>query len=188
MKNKDDNFFSQWETMVTKELEKFSDNFDAFVENLSEELENTIDFVAYHIDNYITPEIEEIVIEIFQPIEEIYEEWEESSGVDFINSLFFGRNSRDLSDFETRQDYEEDEDFQGYRNYGDDLLDNAFDLDFDFNPKVRPTSQLNPACIGCIHYHGRVYNGNLLVCAMHPHGWDSQDCPDWESEKTNLNW
>ncbi len=46
---------------------------------------------------------------------------------------------------------------------------------------VEPTSDLYPACKGCYHYHGHVYNGNLLVCGMHPYGWEDSNCPDWES-------
>ncbi|HHP7245609.1 MAG TPA: hypothetical protein ACFE0H_13075 [Elainellaceae cyanobacterium] len=46
---------------------------------------------------------------------------------------------------------------------------------------VEPSPTQNPACMGCKHYHGHIYNDNLLVCAMHPFGWDSGDCPDWES-------
>lgn len=38
------------------------------------------------------------------------------------------------------------------------------------------------ACMGCKHYHGQVYGGNLLICGMHPYGWDTEDCPDWEGE------
>lgn len=48
---------------------------------------------------------------------------------------------------------------------------------------VDPTPQQNPACIGCQHYHGQVYSGNLLVCAMHPYGWDDEQCPDWETDR-----
>lgn len=50
-----------------------------------------------------------------------------------------------------------------------------------FNPKVEPTSETHPACIGCRHYHGRIYSGNLLVCGIHPYGWEDRDCPDWEN-------
>lgn len=46
---------------------------------------------------------------------------------------------------------------------------------------VEPTSERNSACIGCCHYHGQVYGSNLFVCAMHPYGWETEDCPDWES-------
>ena len=45
---------------------------------------------------------------------------------------------------------------------------------------VAPTSVNHPACIGCRHYHGRAYGGNLLICAMHPYGWEDEHCPDWQ--------
>ncbi|MBV6623858.1 MAG: hypothetical protein KI793_13140 [Rivularia sp. (in: Bacteria)] len=47
---------------------------------------------------------------------------------------------------------------------------------------VEPTAEQNPACMGCRNYHGQVYNGNLLVCGMHPSGYEDQSCPDWEGE------
>ena len=34
-------------------------------------------------------------------------------------------------------------------------------------------------CSNCVHYHGRSYNGNHLVCGMHPYG--EEDCPDFEA-------
>lgn len=46
-----------------------------------------------------------------------------------------------------------------------------------------PTLEKNPACMGCRHYHGQAYGGNLFVCAMHPYGWDTENCPDWEAYK-----
>lgn len=63
--------------------------------------------------------------------------------------------------------------------YGDDLLD---DFDQPFPYQVHPSVERHPACIGCTHYHGQVYSGNLLVCGMHPYGWEDEQCPDWEQE------
>jgi hypothetical protein len=56
------------------------------------------------------------------------------------------------------------------------------DLNGHFPYPVEPTVEQNPACIGCRNYHGQVYNGNLLVCGMHPHGYEDESCPDWEGE------
>ncbi|MGF1492795.1 MAG: hypothetical protein ACFBSC_10140 [Microcoleaceae cyanobacterium] len=69
------------------------------------------------------------------------------------------------------------------------ILDVYLDLEFDladdeFEPFVTysPASRTkHPACRGCQHYHGQIYGGNLLVCAMHPHGVEGESCPDWES-------
>jgi hypothetical protein len=63
-----------------------------------------------------------------------------------------------------------------------ELEDIVADLDPGFPYEVEPTAEQNAACIGCNNYHGQVYGGNLLVCAMHPHGWDDESCPDWERE------
>ncbi|NET00054.1 MAG: hypothetical protein F6K62_00230 [Sphaerospermopsis sp. SIO1G2] len=62
-----------------------------------------------------------------------------------------------------------------------DMEDMVSDIDPGFPYSVEATKERNPACIGCNNYHGQVYGGNLLVCGMHPHGWDDENCPDWES-------
>lgn len=46
---------------------------------------------------------------------------------------------------------------------------------------LEPMLNEHPACVGCRHYHGQMYGGNVLVCAMHPYGWETETCPDWES-------
>ncbi|MDF5714897.1 MAG: hypothetical protein PUP93_13680 [Rhizonema sp. NSF051] len=56
------------------------------------------------------------------------------------------------------------------------------DMDLGLPYSVEATAEQNSACIGCRHYHGQVYSGNLLVCGMHPYGWESESCPDWEQE------
>jgi hypothetical protein len=76
--------------------------------------------------------------------------------------------------------------------YLDDLAEPIFEIYWEleevigteqpFPYPVEPTQQEHPACIGCCHYHGQVYNGNLLVCGMHPYGWEDESCPDWEQE------
>ncbi len=62
-----------------------------------------------------------------------------------------------------------------------DIEDVMSDLEQPFPHLVEPTEDLYPACKGCYHYHGQVYNGNVLVCGMHPYGWEDNNCPDWES-------
>lgn len=63
-----------------------------------------------------------------------------------------------------------------------ELEDVVADGDPGFPYSVEATPEENSACVGCRNYHGHVYGGNLLVCAMHPHGWDDENCPDWEQE------
>ena len=46
---------------------------------------------------------------------------------------------------------------------------------------VDPMMNNHPTCVGCRHYHGQMYGENMLVCGMHPYGWESEKCPDWQS-------
>lgn len=46
---------------------------------------------------------------------------------------------------------------------------------------VQPIIDEYPACIGCRHFHGQVYGGNRLICAMYPYGPASETCHDWQS-------
>lgn len=62
-----------------------------------------------------------------------------------------------------------------------ELEDVVTDVDPGFPYPVEATPEQNAACVGCRNYHGQVYGGNLLVCGMHPHGWDGESCPDWEN-------
>jgi hypothetical protein len=64
-----------------------------------------------------------------------------------------------------------------------DLPSSDFGFDSAFPYSVEATSEENPACIGCRHYHGQAYGGNLLVCGMHPSGWEELNCPDWQEEE-----
>jgi hypothetical protein len=57
-----------------------------------------------------------------------------------------------------------------------------FTWDIPLPTQPLPDPSTHPACIGCRNYNGTNYAGNLLVCAMHPHGCDSDVCGDWEGE------
>lgn len=73
--------------------------------------------------------------------------------------------------------------WQEWSTFWEDLSD--FDGDFGLNPHLPANANHQPACQGCQHYHGYVYNGQLLVCAMHPYGWETEQCPDWQGPNPN---
>ena len=64
----------------------------------------------------------------------------------------------------------------------DAALSEEWELSDDFTRVSyhTPSAHNHPACINCANYHGQAYNGNLLVCAMHPSGYEEDSCPDWE--------
>lgn len=49
------------------------------------------------------------------------------------------------------------------------------------NRTVDPVLQNHPTCMGCRNYFGQAHGGNMLVCAMHPFGPESDHCSDYES-------
>ncbi len=50
---------------------------------------------------------------------------------------------------------------------------------------INPILNHHAACVGCRHYHGQIYGDQMLVCGMHPYGWDADTCPDWQSSWTD---
>ncbi len=73
-----------------------------------------------------------------------------------------------------------DSDFQENNIFAEDLS-NFVESEFMAVSTYKPSAENHPACIGCSHYHGKAYNGNLLVCAMHPYGSQDNSCIDWEN-------
>jgi hypothetical protein len=75
-------------------------------------------------------------------------------------------------------------------NFFQQFLDPVFEFEMEvdevnsaaeiFINYVEPSAEKYPACVGCQNYHGYVYGGNVLVCGMHPYGWEDKECPDWE--------
>ena len=54
-----------------------------------------------------------------------------------------------------------------------------------FEESLKPRPVPLP-CRGCKHFHGVVYNGVLLNCAVHPKGCFGDKCPDWQTFKKSL--
>lgn len=116
----------------------------------------------------VTEAVDQCFQEIGQTIEAIAEQFE----IEIIAEIeYFVEEFWELAGEGETRDIGEGDSFQAL----------FFDTEPFFNPKVEATPETHPACIGCCHYHGRVYSGNLLVCAMHPYGWDDANCPDWET-------
>lgn len=118
----------------------------------------------------LTDAAESFADEVTETVEEFVVGLQEAIGleVDGFIQDFLDAISEDSNDFEVYI-WEDFEDFT-------DFADEEF-LGISSQPA---TAEHNPACIDCVNYHGKIYDGNLLVCAMHPYGWDDSNCPDWE--------
>ncbi|AFY45738.1 hypothetical protein [Nostoc sp. PCC 7107] len=55
------------------------------------------------------------------------------------------------------------------------LVDELDDNSDDFYEQITQPA----VCIGCANYHGQEYAEELLICAVHPYGWDGVSCPDF---------
>lgn len=124
----------------------------------------------------LTDAAESFADEVTETVEEFVVGLQEVIGleVDGFIQDFLDVISEDSSDFEVYI-WEDFEDFT-------DFADEEF-LGISSQPA---TTDNNPACIDCANYHGKIYDGNLLVCAMHPYGWDDSNCPDWEGTKKDV--
>jgi hypothetical protein len=147
-------------------MEDWQKTFLAVLETTAVEIE--------HFFQDVTEVIEDVAEEIGETIDNINEQLQDTVFVEidrYFNELF-----TPIIDFEFHLDSE-------------DIFFDAMAEDMDFlrNPKVNPTLAHHPACIGCHHYHGQVYGETLLVCGMHPYGWDGNKCPDWEKYQQRTN-
>ena len=137
------------------------------MEDWQKDFFDMLEAVTSEVENFFS-EVTEEVTELVEAIGEISEEISEQ-----VQSAFSG----DLSDFE---------------NYLNALVEPVLEIYIEFNSELEepyypagetgnPVENEHSACVGCSNYHGQVYGGNMFVCAMHPYGWDSENCPDWES-------
>lgn len=55
---------------------------------------------------------------------------------------------------------------------------------FEDEEDEEETSSVPSSCQGCTNYHGHYYGGKILICGIHPYGWDSDNCPDYQTNFT----
>jgi hypothetical protein len=127
---------------------------DDWSKNLGEMFDTMVaiaDDIADGVGDLVVTVVEDVENIVSQEVETLWEE---------IFLPLFDFDQEDFSNFNDRPPYQN------------------FDLGLTYHESA--TTEKNPACIGCVHYHGMVYNGNLLVCAMHPEGSQDNTCLDWE--------
>lgn len=152
-----------WQQDLIKILESAKNDFDKLfisvtvtVENATEDLTKEFETFTIELENNLNKEVDNFLQEFDEFIEELLQP--------LLEQLL-----------------EDDDDESSF--FEEDI--NPFSVDFDaetefYNPKIKPNAENHSACVGCSNYHGRIYNNNLLVCAIHPYGWEGENCPDWE--------
>lgn len=120
----------------------------------------------------IVGEIEQFVTEVTKDVEEAVDAW-----IDASEELLEQMEAAIAPDLEQR-----------INEFFDPLLEAYLGFEVTMGETVQPVVNTveplmndHPVCVGCRHYHGQSYNNVMLVCGMHPSGWDGEKCPDWES-------
>jgi hypothetical protein len=142
-----------WQQDLIKSLEAVTDGFDQFFQEVGKEMNKAADSLLE-----ITEDVAEGIERALEPFEEAVSptlEQLDEQLVDWFEPLW-----QAILGFET-------------------TLDRAAE---PFTHTVEPFINQHPVCMGCRHYHGQVYSGTMLVCAMHPYGIvdGSDQCPDKE--------
>jgi len=150
-----------WEKFLNNLLGDNKQEFDSFVEQLAQDWQKSTSQLEENLNNFAT-EIENVFTEELSQFVIEFDTLIEDFFRIIIDENFINQDDENGNN----------------SSYGD------FIVWFE-EQKIQPNSNTHPACIGCANYHGRVYNGNLLVCGMHPYGWDDENCPDWEAENKN---
>ncbi|NES95218.1 MAG: hypothetical protein F6K32_08285 [Desertifilum sp. SIO1I2] len=133
------------------------------MEDWQKDFENLFDSLTLGVEKFlidVTHDFTEFLDAIADASEEVFENLQDSMFVEFEQTL---------------RDFVEPI-LESYIDFDDNLTE----IYYPGQQAVDPLLNNHPACVGCHHYHGQVYNGNLLVCGMHPYGWDTAECPDWE--------
>ncbi|MFB2834618.1 hypothetical protein [Floridanema evergladense] len=143
-------------------MEDWQKNWFAMLETMVDEVEKFLDEVLGEVSQAVS-EASDVFVEAFDAFTKNPEE--------FVNQLQ-GNINLEFEQFFT--DIFE----PGFLDF-DEI---HFESDWPITDWVEPSADLHPACIGCRHFHGQMYGGNLLVCGMHPYGCEGETCPDWEED------
>lgn len=144
---------NSWQDEWWKQIEKTAADVEEFFAEVGEATESLVDEVSENFDSVIKHFQLDVVGEVDDFIQ------------DFIDVIV---TTSDEIEAALSEDWENFESF--------------VDEDFTSVSYHQPSNHSHPACIGCANYHGQIYNGNLLVCAMHPSGYEENECPDWDQE------
>ena len=143
-----------WQQEWWKQLEKTAADMEKFFVDVEEATESFVDEISENVSSFV----EQFQSGIIEEVDSIVR--------DFIDVVIA---TSDEIDSALGEEWE---------NFADDDF-----TDFTSVSYHQPSAKSHPACTNCANYHGQSYNGNLLVCGMHPYGWDGDDCPDWEEDK-----
>jgi hypothetical protein len=154
-----------WEENIIKWFTDIQKNLESLYQNIDEDINQAINFVNQEIDQWLG-ECEEYIDEMTIELNDLMEETE-NFFQELIDMLWENDSTEEIDEHNDNV------------NAPNEDWDNWFTNE---TYSLKPDPEKHPACVGCNHYHGYTYGGNMLVCAMHPYGWENKNCPDWEAK------
>lgn len=154
-----------WQQDLIKTLEAVTEGFDQFFQEVGKEVNKAADALLE-----LTEDVADEIERVFEPFDETVSPT--LSQLDEQIADWFEPVWQAILGFEA-------------------TLDQAAE---PITHTVEPLMNQHSVCVGCRHYHGQMYSGNMLVCAMHPYGIvdGSDQCPDkelisWSLPSINLS-
>ncbi|MEM6519077.1 MAG: hypothetical protein AAF892_03625 [Cyanobacteria bacterium P01_D01_bin.71] len=153
--------FANWAKELATFFEAATQQTEAWAEQTLQDAVDTADAIAAEIEKQIAPTLEEWADHLNQSLEPLEtaldQELERFSEefTEFVNPVVVPLTS---------------------------ALENWVEaLAAPVTSHIDPMLNEHVPCIGCQHYHGQIYSGNMFVCAMYPYGPEQEKCPDWKS-------
>lgn len=158
--------------MATNEVHGLWQQMNDSVEVLAEEITQTFDLIAVEFED---------LTDFFSELMEEETSQEHKPYISFLHDEMVRDEAENREELDLNQEYSP---LNNSHNLTESLnsLNSLNDFDVYHTPKIEPSDRFHPACIGCQNYHGHLYGRNLLVCGMHPYGWDDEHCPDFSCD------
>jgi hypothetical protein len=163
--------------MATTEVQELWQQMNDSVEVLAEDIAQTFDLMTEDLADLISVEFEDLSEFLRELIEEEGSQ-EQKYHISALDDEMVRDRAENTEELDLNQEYSP---LNNINNITESLnsLNSLNDFEVYHTPKIEPCDHFHPACIGCQNYHGHIYGRNLLVCGMHPYGWDDDNCPDF---------
>ncbi|MEM9772471.1 MAG: hypothetical protein AAF889_12900 [Cyanobacteria bacterium P01_D01_bin.73] len=162
-------WLSQSSTSEESDLEQWVDQLDANLESFNQWWDQSVPPIGQELDQAIT---------------QTFDEWEHLLQPWVSPLLDWHLDPQAMQVLEEAENALDEVVFGFLGSLGVELEFGAEDWDEEtlwneIAPKSEPSNAWHPACKNCQNFHGRSYDGNLLICAMHPYGVEGDRCFDW---------
>ncbi|MGD1851996.1 MAG: hypothetical protein ACFCBU_15890 [Cyanophyceae cyanobacterium] len=169
--------FSQSTVSANREMDQFVDQLDESLVGLESSLDQWWDQAILPLGQGLD-----------QAVEQTFDEWERLLQPWMTPFLNWHLDPQTMEAWEETERAFDEAMFGVFEYLGVELEmgTQAWDEEAMWNeiaPKTQPTDSVHPACKGCQNFHGHSYDGNLLICAMHPYGVDGDRCLDWAANE-----